>query len=53
MLERAQIVVFETRCSVEADLVRMFCGWVVMHMTESVGGVQNQGLLLEKKLPVR
>lgn len=53
MLECAQIVIFEASCYVEADLVEMFCNWVMMHMTELVGGIQNQGLLLEQKLPVR
>lgn len=28
-------------CDVEADLLEMFCNWVVMHMTELVHGMQN------------
>lgn len=53
MLECAQIVIFEASCDVEANLLEMFCNWVVMHMTELVGGRQDQGLFLEQKLPVR
>lgn len=52
-LECARIVIFEASCDVEAGVVEMFCEWVVTHMTESVGGMQNQELLLEQKLPVR
>lgn len=43
----------EANCDAEADLVEMFCSWVVMHMAESVGGMQNQGWFLEQKLPAR
>lgn len=53
MLECAQIVIFEANCDVEADLVEMFCNWVVMHMTELVSGMQNQGLFYEQKFLVR
>jgi len=53
VLECARTVILKASCDVEVDSVETFCSCVAMRMTDSVHGMQNQGLLLEQQLPVR